>query len=171
MFDEATYKNTITIMRSEAATQVGAALKTRTNIATYQYTLTAFSDYGVIVLHIAMPNFYLQGIQVDNTLHVFYKNGYKPMGLRIIEMKFGETYANMGWDKSNSNTTVTLDAVNKAILNVVSGGYGKDNWKDIVVAFSEGFRFDKIRDKVCDGTPIGGKELDWSAPGATVTQG
>ena len=51
------------------------------------------------------------------------------------------------------------------------GSPGKSSFRTIVVAFAEGFRFDTIARKVARGEQIAGKELDWSAEGATVYQG
>ena len=162
-------------MRSTAsAIGAGGVRKTVAAPNPYSFTTTRFqADFGLCILHFSMPDFYLLGIQVEPlmTVYSFYGSAFQIVNRTNKRMDFGESYAAMGWDKSNSSTTVTLDDVNKAFFELFGGVPSKTSFRSIVIAFAEGFRFNAIAMKVVRGTEIAGKELDWSAAGATVVQG
>jgi|GEM_PF-4506604 len=174
------YYADLAIMRSEASViSAGGVRKTVNNIAHYRYTVQRFNnDYGLISLYFSMPNLYLQGVHVASS-NVFYKfrgSAAQPNNLNIInctteEQSFTEDYKAMGWNKSIEGITVTLNDINDAFFAFFSGNVSKAAFRTVVIAFAEGFRFDKVAQKICRGEMIGGKELDWSAPGATVVQG
>ena len=122
-----------------------------------------------------MPDFYLQGVQIHegqgSKLYRFHNSTFALVGATIKTATFGEAYADMGWNKSQDGLTITLNDVNTAFFEFYGGIPSKSSFRTIVVAFAEGCRFDKIARKVAKGEQIAGKELDWSADGATVYQG
>lgn len=177
MYDRINYYADLAVMRSEASEIVGGERRTVTDRPRYRFTIRRFErDSGFLLhLHCSMPDLYLSGIQVEseegNVLYRFQGSDFDIVNCDTHDQDFKEDYASMGWNKSQDLTTVTLDDVNDAAFQFYAGTPNKAAFKAIVIAFCEGFRFSKIADKVAAGTPIDGKELDWSAAGATVVQG
>jgi hypothetical protein len=165
------------VMRSEAST-VGAAgvRKTNTNAATYRYTVRRFNDdFGLAHLHFSMPDLYLKAVQIEagaaNRYYRFKGSTFAIVNSALQALDFKDDYAAMGWNKSQDALTVTLDDVNQAFFDLFGNQPSKKALRSIVIAFAEGFRFNKIAVKVATGEAISGKELDWSAEGASVYQG
>jgi hypothetical protein len=161
-------------MRNEASTIAAGVRKTNALPNSYRFTVTDFQeDVGNAVLFFSMPDFYLKGIGVENsrTLYTFYQSGYNIIGYNTAEQNFGCEYNEMGWNKSISTITVTIDDLNLAFYQICGGSPNNAAFRNIVIAFAEGFRFAKIATKVVAGEAIADKELDWSAAGATVYQG
>jgi hypothetical protein len=166
------YYADLAIMRNEVSQIVGGTRKTVAIPASWPFVIRRFEDdYGLVTLHFEMPRLYLQGIQVGNNLYTFHGCNFQIINCVTRQQTFTEDYAAMGWNKSHSLTPVTLDEVNDAFYQFFAGNPNKKAFRTVVIAFAEGFRFNAIAQKVAKGTAIDGKELDWSAPGATVVQG
>jgi hypothetical protein len=178
----ADYYDDLRRMRAEASKIVGNVRKTIAEKPTYEFKISRYKDdvdwedegKGHVSLHFSMPDFYLKGIQnhANDTLYVFKESKFTVDKCKKTQiLKFKEDYAAMGWNKSQDQITVSLDNVEEAFDSVFRGFPTQKAVRSIVIAFAEGFRFAKIAKKVANGEPIGGKELDWSAAGATVEKG
>ena len=122
-------------------------------------------------LHFTLPDLYLRGVSAGSRLFVFQGAQFRIPGLTTVQMPFRETYMAMGWNKTESNVTVSLGSLNAAMAAFRNGSPQRQDFLHVTVAFAEGIRFAAVANKVIDADPITKTDVSWDASRASVRKG
>jgi Ribosome inactivating protein len=124
-----------------------------------------FTVEGDVHLYYRLNDLYILGFRVGDCGYTFQKvEGFMVPGLDDRKLRFGCSYANMGWS-GNEPIRVNMYTITEA-LNVLRNCKVKEpdegSMLQIVIAFSEAIRLQDVKDCIMKDRPIERDQLDWN---------
>jgi hypothetical protein len=132
---------------------------------TYETGHDWFTVDGDVQLYYRRNDLYILGFRVGDCGYTFQGvEGFMVPGQDDRKLKFGCSYANMGWS-GNESVRVNMYKITEALdvlRNCKNEEPDEGSMLQIVIAFSEAIRLQDVKDHIMKDIPIERAQLDWN---------